>query len=109
MALYRRISDILLMAMEKGMTVWSDSVLLPPSAPSRVLMWPSAVQRLQNTQSQLSQNSSSWFGWELHLGTTSLLCLAIKSRSWLTRKEGGRAWTPPEGIVISSRHTGHLQ
>jgi hypothetical protein len=43
-----------------------------------------------------------------HLGMTSRLCLAIKSRSWLTRKEGGRAETPLLGIVISSRHIGHL-
>ena len=37
----------------------------------------------------------TWFGCEEHLGTTSFLCLAIKSSSWLTRKEGGRAATPP--------------
>ena len=27
---------------------------------------------------------------------------------WQRRKEGGKAWAPPAGIVISSRHTGHL-
>ena len=112
-----------LMAMENGITVWSATTLVRGSevsgaaaapstadmaAESRVLRWPSAVQRLQNTQSQVSQNSSSWLGWEEHLGTTSLRWRAIRSRSWLTRKEGGRFWTPPVGMVMSSRHTGHL-
>ena len=112
-----------LMAMENGITVWSATTLLRGSevrgaaaapstadmaAESRVLRWPSAVQTLQNTQSQVSQNSSSWLGWEEHLGTTSLRWRAIRSRSWLTRKEGGRFWTPPVGMVMSSRHTGHL-
>ena len=112
-----------LMAMENGITVWSATTLVRGSevrgaaaapstadmaAESRVLRWPSAVQTLQNTQSQVSQNSSSWLGWEEHLGTTSLRWRAIRSRSWLTRKEGGRFWTPPVGMVMSSRHTGHL-
>lgn len=38
---------------------------------------------------------------------TSLLCLDIKSSSWLTKKEGGRALTPPLGMVISSLQIGH--
>ena len=112
-----------LMAMENGITVWSATTLLRGSevsgaaaapstadmaAESRVLRWPSAVQTLQNTQSQVSQNSSSWLGWEEHLGTTSLRWRAIRSRSWLTRKEGGSEVTPPAGMVMSSRHTGHL-
>ena len=50
--------------------------------------------------------SSSWAGWEPHFGTTSLRWRAIRSSSWLTRKEGGRCDTPPCGMVIRSRHIG---
>lgn len=46
--------------------------------------------------------------WIEHLGMTSLRCLDMRSSSWLTRKEGGSADTPPRGIVINSRHIGHL-
>ena len=59
LALYRRISDILLMAMENGMTVWSESAELrsaPPSAPAVPVMWLPAVHSEQNTQSHVSQN-----------------------------------------------------
>ena len=40
----------------------------------------------------LSINPSTWFACIEHLGTTSLLWLAIRSSSWFTRKDGGRAW-----------------
>ena len=50
----------------------------------------------------------TWVWWVEHLGMTSLRCLAIRSKSWLTRIEGDRDDTPPLGIVISSRHMGHL-
>lgn len=43
------------------------------------------------------------------LRLTSLLCRDIRSSSWLTRKDGGSAATPPRGIIISSRHMGHLK
>merc|ERR1712115_743330 len=92
-------------AIEKGMTVWSVGPVAP-SLPSTVCP-PSTVHRLQKTVSQVSQKSSSWLGWLEHLGTTSFLCLAIKSSSWFTRKEGGKAATPPPGIVIRSLHIGH--
>ena len=39
---------------------------------------------------------------------TSLICLAIKSINWFTRNEGGMAWTPPAGILMSSLQMGHL-
>lgn len=42
--------------------------------------------------------------WKL---VTSLRCLDIKSSNWLTRKLGGKAGTPPLGIVINSLHIGH--
>ena len=38
----------------------------------------------------------------------SLFCRAIRSISWLTMKEGGRARRPPGGIRTRSRHIGHL-
>ena len=48
----------------------------------------------------------TWVWWVEHFGITSRLCLAIRSKSWLTRKEGGKAETPPLGMVINSRHIG---
>lgn len=45
----------------------------------------------------------------LSVSVTSLRCRDIKSSSWLTRKDGGSAATPPRGIIISSRHMGHLK
>lgn len=48
----------------------------------------------------------TWVWWVEHFGIISRRCLAIRSRSWLTRKDGGRAETPARGIVISSRHMG---
>lgn len=97
LALYNRISDILFKAMENGTTVWSQGVSL----------WGPSAQCRQKTQSQVSQKRSSRPGWELHWGITSLLCRAIKSSSWLTRNDGGKACTPPLGMVISSRQIGH--
>ena len=38
----------------------------------------------------------------------SLFCRAIRSISWLTMNEGGRARRPPGGIRTRSRHIGHL-
>jgi hypothetical protein len=45
------------MAMEKGITVWSavDPLLEPPA----VDLWPPPVHVVQNTESHVSQNSSS--------------------------------------------------
>jgi hypothetical protein len=51
-----RISDIRLMAMEKGMTVWSA---VEPLEPPPVDLCPPPVQEVQNTESQVSQKSSS--------------------------------------------------
>lgn len=48
----------------------------------------------------------TWVWWVEHFGITSRLCLAIRSKSWLTRKEGGKHTTPPLGMVINSRHMG---
>lgn len=99
LALYNRISDILLMAIEKGIIVCSPLLALS--------LWDPPVHNVQKTVSHVSQNNSSWLMCTEHLGITSLLCLDIKSRSWLTRNEGGRAATPPRGMTISSRHMGH--
>lgn len=100
LALYNNISDILLIAIENGIMVCSAQVLVeslcePP------------VHKVQKTVSQVSQNSNSWLMWTEHFGITSRLCLDIKSNSWFTKNDGGRAWTPPLGIVINSRHIGH--
>jgi hypothetical protein len=51
LALYKRISDMRLIAMENGMMVCSQLVPL--------VLWLPPVQRVQNTVSQVSQNSSS--------------------------------------------------
>jgi hypothetical protein len=51
----------------------------------------------------------TWLRWTEHLGTTSRRCDAIRSRSWLTRKEGGKAGTPPLGTVMLSLQMGHLK
>lgn len=48
----------------------------------------------------------TWFMCTEHFGMTSLRCRDIRSNSWLTRNEGGRALTPPRGIVINSRQMG---
>ena len=48
----------------------------------------------------------TWLMCTEHLGMTSLLCRDMRSSSWLTRNEGGRALTPPRGIVINSRQMG---
>ena len=48
----------------------------------------------------------TWVWWVEHFGITSRLCLAIRSKSWLTRKEGGKHTTPPMGMVINARHMG---
>ena len=53
--------------------------------------------------------TSTWPGWQLQVGMVSLFCRAIRSISWLTMKEGGRARRPPGGILTRSRHIGHLQ
>lgn len=98
LALYSRISDILFMAIEKGMIVCSQLLALSLCDPP--------VHKVQKTVSQVSQNNNSWLMWTEHLGMTSLLCLDIKSKSWLTRKDGGKAETPPLGMVISSRQIG---
>lgn len=99
LALYSNISDILLIAIEKGMIVCSQVVA--------VSLWDPLVQRVQKTVSQVSQKSNSWLIWTEHFGITSLRCLDIKSSSWLTRKDGGKADTPPRGMVISSLQIGH--
>lgn len=98
-ALYNRISDILLIAIENGIMVCSPLLALS--------LWDPPVHNVQKTVSQVSQKSNSWFICTEHLGITSLLCRDIKSKSWFTRKEGGRAATPPLGMTISSRHIGH--
>lgn len=87
------------MAMENGMMVCSQ--LLAAS------LWEPPVHRVQKTVSHVSQNSNSWLIWTEHFGMTSRLCLDIRSSSWLTRKDGGKADTPPLGIVMSSLHIGH--
>ena len=61
---------------------------------------------IENSQLN-SKRELTWLWCVEHFGITSRLCLAIKSSNWLTRNDGGRAWTPPRGIVISSRHIGH--
>ena len=98
-ALYNKISDILLIAIENGMMVCSQ--LLVPS------LCEPPVHDIQNTISQVSQNNSSWVMWTEHLGMTSRRCLDIKSNNWLTRKDGGKADTPPLGMFMDSLHIGH--
>lgn len=100
-ALYKRISDILLIAIEKGIMVCSQLFV--------VSLWDPSVHNVQKTVSQVSQKSSSWLMCTEHFGMTSLLCLDIRSKSWLTKNEGGKAETPPRGIVINSLHIGHLK
>ena len=51
---------------------------------------------------------STWFWWWEQFVMICLVWAAIRSRSWLTRKDGGKAWSPPGGILMSSRHIGHL-
>ena len=52
--------------------------------------------------------SQTWFSCTEQLGMTSRICFAMRSINWLMRKDGGIACTPPAGILISSRHIGHL-
>lgn len=100
LALYNKISDILLMAIENGIIVCSQVLVASLCDPP--------VHKVQKTVSHVSQNNNSWFICTEHFGMTSLLWRDIKSSNWLTRNDGGKADTPPLGIVINSRQIGHL-
>lgn len=62
LALYNKISDILLMAMENGIMVCSQLFVLS--------LWDPPVHKVQNTVSQVSQKRSSWLMWTEHFGIT---------------------------------------
>ena len=63
-------------------------------------------RRCEHTFQSRNVAAPTWLMCTEHFGMTSLLCRDIRSSSWLTRNEGGRAFTPPRGIVINSRQMG---
>ena len=54
-------------------------------------------------------NKITWLECMEHFGMISLRCWAIRSRSWLTMKEGGMCEMPPRGMLMVSRQMGHLK
>ena len=107
-ALYSIILDMRLSAMEKGTTVASWwQIKSPPAFPADTCL--GRLQRVQKTASQLSQSKSSSDWWLLHLGITSRCWEAMRSRSWFTKKLGGRAAIPPRGTTIEFRQIGQLR
>ena len=69
--------------------------------------WVMIISDLIIIKCRITRMKPTWLWWVEHFGMTSRRCRAIRSSNWFTRKEGGRAWTPPRGIVINSRHIGH--
>ena len=72
---------------------------------TKVPYWYKVLKIIFNLLVHFLMTTCVW--WVEHFGITSLLCLAMRSNNWFTRNDGGKAWTPPPGIVISSLQMGH--